>query len=968
MIQSTVPAPTAPASVTAFAEALRAAGFTGSISRDHAARAAMATDNSVYQLEPDLIVAPKAAGDVEILMRVAAEPAFADLPVTARGGGTGTNGQSLNRGIIVNFQRFMTRILELNVAEGWVDVEPGIVLEELNAAIAKTGLFFAPDTSTASRCTIGGMVSTDASGKGSRIYGKTSDNVLGLDLVLDGGRRLSSLAPDPAWAAPMLAMIATACDAGRAALIAHTPRISRRFTGYDLERARPAADRLEWWRLLLGAEGTLGLVTRIRLRLTPRPRHKRLVVVAFSRFADALAAGTPLLAHGPLAMEIMDDWVQRLAREAGLMDGLPPAIRGAASDRISYLFVEFAGADAEALEHSVAGLREAAAALPGAIGSYCAVDEADSARLWSTRAAAVGLLSKRDGARRPVAFVEDCVVPVENLVAFVDGFDAILSRHGLRYGIYGHIDVGCLHVRPALDLDAKTDQAVFRDVSDAVYALCKAQGGIFWGEHGKGIRGAYLPDYVGPVAYAALQRVKQAFDPNERFNPGKLVSVTGRPLGIVDLPFRQGNAPAEPAFERAFHCNGNASCLTYSKTVPICPSFKATRDVTQSPKGRAEAVRLWRQAAAAGAPEQDAIARDAYDALDTCLGCNACGSACPAHVSVPALKSRFLDSYFATRRRPLRDCAAVAVEALAPLIAATRPLARRLAPPAYRIARPLLGLVDLPAISRRGLRALGHPVVAPERIGADARDDRTVLVLEDGFTATFDTDAVAATCDGLAALGYRPVIVAMPPGSKASHVKGMRRRFTRLARRQAAALRAIATHGLPMIGVDPAFVLMTRSELREIETDLPRVLLVQEFLGERRAAGDVWPAAPEGGARAQRLMVHCTEASAVPQSLKLWQEIFAALKLPVRPTATGCCGMAGLFGHEARHQAISRDLFQASWAAPVAGETEVLATGFSCRCQVERLSEARAAHPMAAIAAGLAARRTVAQKKRYSVT
>jgi FAD/FMN-containing dehydrogenase/Fe-S oxidoreductase len=956
MIQNNIPAPTAPASASAFAKALRDAGFSGAIGMDHAARAAMATDNSVYQLEPDLVVAPKAAADVEILMRVAAEPAFADMPVTARGGGTGTNGQSLNRGVIVNFQRFMTRILELNEAEGWVDVEPGIVLDELNAAIADTGLFFAPDTSTSNRCTIGGMVSTDASGKGSRIYGKTSDNVLGLDLVLDGGRALSSLAAAPDWAAPMLAAVAAACNDGRDALIAHTPRISRRFTGYDLERARPAADRLEWWRLLLGAEGTLGLVTRIRLKLTPRPRHKRLVVVAFSRFADALAAGTPLLAHEPLAMEIMDDWVQRLAREAGLMDGLPPAIRGAADDRISYLFVEFAGADADALEQSVVRLRAAAATLPGAIGTYCAVDAADSARLWSTRSAAVGLLGKRDGARRPVAFVEDCVVPVENLVAFVDGFDAIMNRHGLRYGIYGHIDVGCLHVRPALDLDEKADQAVFRDVSDAVYALCKAEGGIFWGEHGKGIRGAYLPDYVGPVAFAALQAVKRAFDPNERFNPGKLVTVTRRPLGIVDLPFRQGNAAADPAFERAFHCNGNASCLNYSKTVPICPSFKATRDLRQSPKGRAEVMRLWRQAVAAGAPEQDAIAQDAYDALDTCLGCNACGSACPAHVSVPALKSRFLDRYFATRRRPLRDHAAVAVEALAPWIAATRPLARRIAPLAYGLARPLLGFVDLPSISRRGLRALGHEVAAPERIGDHAGDKRTVLVLEDGFTATFDTDAVAAVCDGLAALGYRPLIVAMPPGSKASHVKGMRRRFEKLARRQAATLRAISAHGLPMVGVDPAFVLMTRSELQEVEADVPRVLLVQEFLKDRRAAGDVWPSAPEGDARAQRLMVHCTEASAAPQSLRLWQEIFAAVKLPVTPTATGCCGMAGLFGHEARHQAISRDLFAASWAGPVAGETEILATGFSCRCQVERLSEARAAHPMAAIAAGLAAR------------
>ena len=953
MSQPTAIAPPA-TSFVPFANALRKAGFAGDIAMDRATRAAMATDNSVYQVEPDIIVAPKDAADVETLMAVADEPEFRDLPLTARGGGTGTNGQSLNRGIIVNFQRFMTRILALNAAEGWVEVEPGIVLDELNGRIAHTGLFFAPNTSTSNRCTIGGMVSTDASGKGSRIYGKTSDNVLGLDVVTGAGT-IRSLEPAPGWAAPMLEEVAGACDAGRQALLENTPRLSRRFTGYDLERARPAADQLEWWRLLLGAEGTLGLVTKIRLKLLPLPRHKRLVIVAFDNFPDALAAGAPLLEHEPLAIEIMDDWVQRLARDAGLMDSLPVAIRGEAAAPISYLFVEFVGEDVDMLVRSVARLTEAAERLPGVIGTYCARDAADSARLWSIRAAAVGLLGKRDGARRPVAFVEDCVVPVENLVAFVDGFDMILKGHGLRYGIYGHIDVGCLHVRPALDLDDKADQATFKAISDAVYALCTKHGGIFWGEHGKGIRGAYLPEYVGPVAYAAFQRIKRAFDPRERFNPGKLVTLGRHRIGIVDLPFRQGNAPGDPAFEKAFHCNGNASCLNYSKTVPICPSFKATRNLRQSPKGRADAVRQWRQARTAKAPQLAAIGQDTYAALDSCLGCNACGSACPVHVSIPALKSQFLNEYHATHRRPLRDHAAVAVEAMAPMLAALRPLARRLMPLAGRLADRLLGLVDLPAISRQGLRQLGHPVAASRRAHQLCGDENTVLVLEDAFTATFDTQAVGAVCDGLKALGYRPVIVTLPPGSKAAHVKGMRARFERLARRQIAALETLEATGKPMVGVDPAFVLMTRSEFREVAPSVPNVMLVQEFLHGRLKAGDIWPRAPLGNdaVRSPKLMVHCTEASAAPQAMRQWQEVFAALGLAVRPTQTGCCGMSGLFGHEARQQSVSKALFEASWAPALAGEAEILATGFSCRCQVERMSDTSAMHPMAAIVAGL---------------
>src|SRR5690606_16214549 len=253
----------------------------------------------------DLVVAPREARDVRLLMEVLGRPEFATLPVTARGGGTGTNGQSLNRGVVVNFQRFMTRILALDVDQGWADVEPGIVLDEFNAAIADTGLHFAPNTSTASRCTIGGMVGTDASGKGSRIYGKTSDNIIGLEVVLDGGVMVSTISRATPMDGILHAELAAACDTGRDALIANTPRISRRFTGYDLERARPDGDTLEWWRLFLGAEGTLGLVTRIRVKLVPLPVHERLVVVAFDSFKQALVAGAPILEHEPLAIEIM---------------------------------------------------------------------------------------------------------------------------------------------------------------------------------------------------------------------------------------------------------------------------------------------------------------------------------------------------------------------------------------------------------------------------------------------------------------------------------------------------------------------------------------------------------------------------------------------------------------------------------------------------------------------------------------
>lgn len=280
--------------LTDLPNALRRAGFQGEIEDGGVLRAAMSTDNSVYQIYPDLIAAPRDAADVARLMAVMAAPEFAGIALTARGGGTGTNGQSLNRGVILDLRRHMHRLLALDAKAGWADVEPGLVLDDLNTQVRGSGWFFAPETSTSSRCTIGGMVSTDASGKGSRIYGKTSDNILGLEIAQPEGL-LDSLAPPPDWARPMLARAEATARAGRAAFVAHTRRLNRRFTGYDLERACPEGGGFEWWRLFLGAEGTLGPITRIRVKLcrieAEKPPLKAPLKATYRALADGWIAG-----------------------------------------------------------------------------------------------------------------------------------------------------------------------------------------------------------------------------------------------------------------------------------------------------------------------------------------------------------------------------------------------------------------------------------------------------------------------------------------------------------------------------------------------------------------------------------------------------------------------------------------------------------------------------------------------------
>ncbi|MBZ4689299.1 MAG: Fe-S protein [Cereibacter sp.] len=933
--------------IDALAEALRQAGFSGEIEQDSALRAAMSTDNSVYQIAPDLIVAPREAADLVTLLRVLEEEAFAGIALTARGGGTGTNGQSLNSGVIVDLRRHMNRLIRLDAAEGWADVEPGMVLDELNDAIRPAGWFFAPETSTSTRCTIGGMVSTDASGKGSRVYGKTSDNLLGLEIARPEGL-LSSLDPAPRWAAPLLAEAEAAARAGRAAFIANTPRLNRRFTGYDLERACPEGGGFEWWRLFLGAEGTLGPISRIRVKLRRIEPEKRLIVAGFDSFRNALAAAAPLLAADPTAVEVMDETVQEIAYRSGILGRLPAALQAVAGQRVAYLFIEINGDDPGEVAARVEACRRIVAGLPGAGAVHVAADRAEIRELWAIRSAGVGLLGKVDGPARPIAFVEDTVVPPENLPAFVDDFLAVLSRHGLGFGIYGHVDVGCLHIRPALNIDLAEDRARLVAVSDAIFALTRKHGGVFWGEHGKGVRGAYLRDWIGPEAYAALQAVKAAFDPAGRFNPGKLVSNGAPILGIATTPFRAFNAPEGDPLTKAFRCNGNAQCLSYAATTPMCPSFKASADLRHSPKGRADALRGWRRARAEADPELPRIEADLMGVLDTCLGCKACASSCPVQVDIPTMRSAFLADHYSRHRRSFAERLVLAAERHSPLAVRLAPVLAPFWPLMARVGEALTGSTDLP--DRLAPRPK-PPLLLREAELDGPLPPGSVVLVQDWFTALFDGAAQRDVVAGLTALGYSPRLLPMRPAGKAAQGAGDLAGFRRMAEGLAALLERAKATGAPLLAFEPAFGMMLRQDYPKAGIDLPPVRMVQEFLADE-ARSRAFPQARQ--AAPARLLSHCTEATAHPESPAAWAAVFAAIGVKLETPATGCCGMAGLFGHQRRHQKVSRRLFEISWRPQLEDAAEVMATGFSCRCQSERLANRALPHPLGIVARLLA--------------
>lgn len=946
-----------------FLARLREEGFEGEIAPDLASRLVGATDNSLYQRLPEAVIYPRSAEDLNRAARAAGDGA---LTLTMRGGNTGTNGQSLTSGVVADVARHLDRILDFDPDGGTVTVEPGVVLSRLNAFLKPHGFFFPPTVSTATRATLGGMVATDASGKGSRVYGRTSDYIARMDVVLSDGSDLS-VAP---LSAEALAEVAAKDDLSgrihrevhrvvteRAAEIERVfPKMNRGLTGYNLQRVLREDGGFFLAPLLAGSEGTLALTKRLTLRVKRLPRFRRLLVVRYARFDDALRDVGTLLPADPLAIEVLDDRVLATAKTDVAWQALAGVLGGETDRPVEGLsFVEFVGDDAEALEEK---LRQARTLLLNSrfdpIDFKAVSDDATIALLWGLREKCVGLLGRPDGRRQGVAFVEDTAVPPESLADYVAEFRAILDGHGLTYGMFGHADVGCLHVRPFLDMTTAHDQALIRPISDAVAALTRKYGGLLWGEHGRGFRGEFSPLFFGEALFAELCRIKETFDPKDIFNRGKLAPAAGYAVDRIDaVPFKGAfDAQVAPdlrdAFLPAISCNGNGACFNREPDMAMCPSYKATKDRRQSPKGRATLIRSWaRLKSLPQGSEDKALLGDVTEALkaslDTCLSCKACATQCPIRVDIPSMRSKFLAWYFRDRRRPARD---YLIYALEPLLALARaiPGAANLA-----LGNPLtaalltrLGLVDLPRL--RPARLTREAFVNRDWLNTGNAEGRKVAVLQDSFTGSFDGAVVEAAHALLNALGLEARVTKVLDNGKARHVRGFRRGFARTARRTLRAVGEIARHNIPVISLDAATGLMFEQEYRELGDGVPEVLPLEAFL--KRWIGE-FPARPITDEPAE-IISHCTEQAVRPGAAEDWAVVLRHFGVGAKAGKAGCCGMAGLFGHEREHAGLSARIFARNWEAKARGD--ILATGFSCRCQTERLAGKRPPHPVELLA------------------
>ena len=981
-----------------YLDALCASDFTGDIETAYSSRFAMATDNSIYQKLPQAVVYPKSVNDLSIIGRVAND--FPEVVFSARGGGTGTNGQSLTSGIIVETARYMNQILEINPEERWVRVQAGVVKDALNDALRPFGFFFAPDLSTSNRATIGGMINTDASGQGSLVYGKTSDHILGLTSVLANGDVLHTkptsiddcLAHAQSSYAQISEQMQTSCVAKREQILAKFPRLNRFLTGYDLEHAYiPEQEQFDISRLIAGSEGSLAFVAEAKLNITAIAKHKALVNIKYNSFESALRHAPKMVEAEATSVETVDSKVLNLAKADIIWHSVSDLIKDVPNAEVLGLnMVEYNSEDETEITTKITALEarlqaEIESGETGVIGFQVTYDVTDIQKIYAMRKKAVGLLGKTDGAKKPIAFAEDTAVPPENLADFIMEFRDLLDSHKLDYGMFGHVDAGVLHVRPALDMNDPQQEVLLKQISDQVVALVAKYGGLMWGEHGKGYRSEYAPEFFGDELYTELRKIKAVFDPLNKMNPGKictpyksdaeLVKVSDTKRGAYD---RTIPVVFKEEYEPAMSCNGNGLCFNYDTTSPMCPSFKITADRRHSPKGRAGMIREWLRLLAKqgvdtksldatkgttswmsrlintnSAQSKGDFSHEVMQVMDECLACKSCSSQCPVGVDVPDFRAKFIALYYQRYSRPVKDYLVANIERMAPWLAKIAPLHNAVmrSPVVQWALRESIGYVDAPLLSTPTLKkrvSTKFDMNALQQL-SDEQKAQTVLIVQDPFTSFYDAQVVEDFVLLAQKLGFNPVLLPFNPNGKPQHVKGFLAEFAKTAKSTAAFLNDIANLNIPMVGVDASLLLVYRDEYTKtlgIKRGEFSVLAVHEWLVQHAAS-----ALTNNQAQSEHefaLFTHCTEKTALPTSEKQWQKIFADAGLELGIVSVGCCGMAGTYGHEVVHLQNSKGIYDLSWRDAIArfAPEQRAVTGYSCRSQVARYSDGKPRHPL----------------------
>ncbi|OLB05589.1 MAG: hypothetical protein AUH14_08475 [Candidatus Rokubacteria bacterium 13_2_20CM_69_15_1] len=953
--------------------------IAGDVRFDPASRLLYSTDASMYQVEPIGVVIPRDGDDVQAAVEVARTQRVALLP---RGGGTSLTGQTVGRALVLDFSRWMNRVLEVNTEEQWARVQPGLVQDELNHHVRPLGLLFGPDTSTSNRATLGGMLGNNSGGSHSIAYGLTVDHVLEITALLADGTRVvfGDVTPEEALRRGRRAglegaiyrEVARIRDAYADEIRARYPHHWRRVAGYNLNELvgvgiKPgsvagdgAARGLNMARLVVGSEGTLLTILEAKVRLVRRPAKTALGVIHYHALQEALESSQSILETGPYAVELTDKMILDLARDnieqsqrMGFVQGDPAAI----------LIVEYAGASDDEVRAKVAELEARRARERFGYAATLAFDPAEQQSIWKLRKAGLGLLLGMKGDKKPIAFVEDTAVAPEHLAEFVPRFREIFAKHDAIGAYYGHCSVGCLHIRPVIDLKIPRGLEQVRAIADEITGLVLDFGGTISSEHGDGrARSPFLERMYGRRLMGAFRELKRAFDPENRMNPGNIVDAPGL---LENLRYGVGYTTWEPStlldfsaqggFAAAVElCNGVGVCR---KTLEgtMCPSYMATKDEEHSTRGRANALR----AVLSGrlAPSEFTGTR-LFEVMDLCLECKGCKAECPANVDMAKLKYEFLHHYYAANGVPLRNRLFGRIERLNRLGARLPALVNWVS--GLTLGRWLLERVA--GIDRR--RPL--PKLAAEtftewfgRHAPPAAAPRGEVVLFHDTFVTYNTPEIGrAAVELLEAAGYRVTLVDKKCCGRPLISKGLLAEARDHAAWNVGRLAPYARRSVPIVGLEPSCLLTLRDESVDLlRTDDARIVarhafLLEEFLARERGRGLELRFA--GGGRRVLLHGHCHQKALVGTGPTVAALGWAGFR--VEEVDSGCCGMAGSFGFEREHYDISvalggRRLAPAVKAAHA--DTVIVAPGISCRQQIEHLAGRRALHPAEVLRAAL---------------
>lgn len=948
----------------------------GEVRLDRLTRALYSTDASSYQIEPLGACFPAHVADVQAVVRFASE---AGLSIVPRGGGSSLSGQGIGEGLVMDLTPHLNRIIEVNPAEKWARVEAGVTLDQLNRAVAPHGLMVGPDPSSGVVATIGGMAANNSTGSHSILYGMMADHLRELEVVLSDGstarlrpqspEAMSALASRDTLEGRLYREIPRLLQRYAAAIDQGYPRTWRNVAGYSLNRLRAAQQAGEPFSLvplLAGSEGTLAAITAVTVGLVPRPVHTHLTMLHFPGLSTALSCVPQLLAHQPGAVELVDKFFIDLTREnrqyrhrLGFIEGDPGAV----------LIVEFAGSNPAQLRAQAETLLEELRRTGFTGAAVTREDPAEVANVWEVRKAGLGLLLSKRGDAKPLAFVDDAAVPVENLPGYAEQVVRICREAGTEAAFYAHASAGCLHINPLINLKTARGMAQLQSISEAVIALAIEYGGTSTGEHGEGLaRSFYNEKVYGPKLHRAFREVKGLFDPENRFNPGKIVDAPlpwdprylrfqpdyGTPQNIDETRL---DFTADGGFAGLVEmCNGQGICRKTAGGV-MCPSFMATRDETHSTRGRANALR----AAITGQLGPNGLDDPAlHTALDLCLGCKACKHECPSLVDMAKLKYEYLAHYQDRHGVPLRSRLfghIAAVNRLGSLFPGLANLSFR-----SGMLRALLqhwfGIDrrrSLPPLAPRTFQHWfrQHPSPAKAPNGP-------VILWDDTFLSHNEPEIGQAAVRVLEAAGFE---VLLAHGRRCCGRPLISRGLLDAAREHAAhnvaLLLPLVRRGIAVVGMEPSCIsafrdeyidLLRSAEAREVAE---ACFFFDEFL-LRQVRDKQLTLSWKADLAPQTILMHghCHQkaGSGTASLLEMLRLIPGAT---VSEIDSGCCGMAGAFGYETAHYDVSLKcgedrLFPAVRAAAV--ETRITAAGTSCRHQIADGTGRKAEHPVVVVA------------------